>query len=97
MVGGGALTNEHGLLYEQYTDLEEALKEAGFDLQKHKACQEVFDGLHKVGLVTKKYDFYKIFEHLDNNKWKNFISKRLLPDDVFVNLDTKTVFIIEKK
>ena len=97
MVGGGALTNEHGLLYEQYTDLEEALKEAGFDLQAHRACQEVFDGLHKVGLVTKKYDFYKIFDHLNNDQWKKYISKRLLPDDVFVNLNTKTVFIIEKK
>ena len=97
MVGGGALTNEHGLLYETYTDLAEALKEAGFDLQEQATCKEVFDGLHKVGLVTQKYDFYKIFDHLSNNKWKQYISKRLLPDDVFVNLDKKIVFIIEKK
>ena len=97
MVGGGALTNVHGLLYETYTDLEGALSKAGFSLSEEKACKEVFSGLHKVGLVTKKYDFYKVFDHLDSNKWKNYISKRLLPDDVFVNLDKKIVFIIEKK
>ena len=97
MVGGGSLTNEHGLLFEQYTDLQEALKEAGFDMLEHEACQEVFDGLLKVGLVTKKYGFYKVFEHLNDDKWKKYISKRLLPDDVFINTTNKTVYIIEKK
>ena len=97
MVGGGALTNEHGLLYEQYTDLEEAFRKAGFDLHEQETCQEVFDGLHKVGLVTQKYDFYKLFDHLNNNQWKKYVSKRLVPDDVFINIDSKTVYIIEKK
>lgn len=97
MAGGGALTNEHGLLYEEYTDLEEALREAGFDIREYETCKKVFDGLHQVGLVTKKYSFYKTFDHLDDDKWKNYVSKRLLPDDVFVNTNKKIVFIIEKK
>ena len=95
--GGGALPNKHALWYEEYTDLEEALRKAGFDIREYETCKKVFNGLHQVGLVTKKYGFYKTFDHLNNNKWKQYISKRLLPDDVFVNTDKKIVFIIEKK
>ena len=96
-VGGGSLTTEHGLLYEEYTDLKEALRKADFILEQKKAWCEVYDGLHKVGLAVQKHGFYKAFDHLDNNGWNNYVSKRLLPDDAFVNLDTRTVFIIEKK
>ena len=97
MVGGGALTNEHGLLFEEYTDLEEALRKAGFNIREYDACKKIFDGLHQVGFVTKKHGFYKTFKHLDHEKWKKYVSKRLLPDDVFVNTDKRIVFIIEKK
>ena len=97
MVGGGSLTNEHGLLYEEYTDLLEAVIKAGYDTKIQKTCVEVYNGLEKVGLITKKNHFYKTFEHLDKNQWKQYVSKRLFPDDVFINLDKKTVFIIEKK
>ena len=97
MVGGGALTTEHGLLYETYTDLEEALRKAGFDIKEEAACKEVYDKLVKVGLITKKQKFYKCFSHLDHDGWKNYVSKQLLPDDVFINLKNKTIYIIEKK
>lgn len=46
--------------------------------------------------VLKKYGFYKFLETY-GIKWTNIISKRLLPDGVFVNVSKKIIYIIEIK
>ena len=53
MVGGGALTTEHGLLYETYTDLEEALRKAGLINKKYAGVKVLGDGELTVKLTVK--------------------------------------------
>ena len=43
--------------------------------------------------ILHQNEFYKFF----GIKWKNFLSKKIIPDEVLVNNHNMTVYIIEKK
>lgn len=102
--GGGANTNQTGLAFEKETSLNDALIEIGYHIKDN----EVYD-IHDnfIGLSVSKYDFYKKFLEIDyigpdkdkliKVNYKQYNSKRWLPDEAFVNNLNKTVYIIEKK
>lgn len=91
--GGGAQTNINGLRFEQMTSLDAALKGAGFSVVD---CV-VFENGKRVGMSVPKHNFYSKF--LDPNciNYKNYNSKKWLPDECFINEKQKIVFVIEKK
>lgn len=91
--GGGALTNAHGLLFEQTTSLNEALINAGLRLSQ---SGEVYGSLGFVlGYSKSKHKFLQFLEEKGVDLSVN--SDTLLPDDAFINIGNKTVYIIEKK
>lgn len=91
--GGGAQTNANGLQFEQTTSLDSALIDAGFRIVGHR----VYEGNSVVGYSVQKNSLYANF--LENNgvDYTEFNSKKWLPDECFINEETKTVYIIEKK
>lgn len=93
-VGGGNQTNINGLGFEQETTLADALIEVGFLLTPNNL---IYVGKEKIGLLAQKYNLYKEFLEPLGVDWKNILSKRMLPDDCFVNYRNNTVYIIEKK
>ena len=91
--GGGAETNKNGLLFEQVTSLNDALTAAGYHIRNEK---EIFSKNELVGLSLCKNRLYTFLEERGIN-YKDIISKKLLPDDVLLNLRNNTAYIIEKK
>lgn len=91
--GGGARTNEHGLQFEQGTNLNEALEDAGFTIRGH----EVYFRGNFMGLSVNKAKFATVFLRSHNINDREINSKRWEPDEAFVNECNKTVYIIEKK
>lgn len=107
---GGANTNRGGLAFEKETDLSARIErdlanEYRLDLvQIEQAVKKSSDKVYKVvrlsdekliGYITKQFQFYnamKAFYGLDNAN-----HKRWKPDEAFFNLETNTVFIVEKK
>lgn len=90
--GGGANTNYHGLRFEQETDLISALETIGCTVRD----ANVYIGHHHIGVVGSKYKFIRnILEPINIDI--NILSKKLLPDEAFLNLNTNTVYILEKK
>ena len=89
--GGGARTNVNGLHFEQTTSLDTALSNAGYRVVGH----EVYDGRTKIGLSVQKYDFYKYFLIPQGIDYTEYNSKKWLPDECYVNLETnKHIFFI---
>lgn len=93
-VGGGANTNVNGLGFEQETSLEEALLDAGFICGTDNI---VYYKNKQIGKLIPKHSLYKDFLEPNGVNWKNYISKRMLPDDCLVNFNDRTVYVIEKK
>ena len=93
--GGGALTNRNGLLFEQETSLEEALINAGYRINSRNVVQDRNGNC--LGIIAPKHAFYKRILEPENINWQDYISKRLLPDEAFLNFTNNTVYIIEKK
>lgn len=91
--GGGALTNANGLHFEQITSLTDALINEGFRLsQDGRVCNS--KGL-VLGYSKSKRAFIRFLEEKNVDLTVN--SHTLLPDDAFINIINKTVYIIEKK
>lgn len=91
--GGGALTNAHGLHFEQTTSLNDAIVNQGYRLSTDgKVCNS--NGVI-IGYRKSKHDFIRSLE--DNNVDLSVNSDKLLPDDAFINIHNKVVYIIEKK
>lgn len=90
--GGGALTNAHGLNFEQETSLCDALRERGYTVS---ANSEIFYGKEFIGYCLSKHDFIKFLVKQNVNLAVN--SHKLLPDDALINYYNNTVYIIEKK
>lgn len=91
--GGGALTNAHGLYFEQTTSLNEALVTHGYRVTSEgKVCN--LKGV-VMGYSKSKRDFIKFLAY--NKIDLNVNSDTLLPDDAFINTHNKVVYIIEKK
>jgi hypothetical protein len=91
--GGGARTNANGLYFEQTISLDAALIDAGYIIRG----VEVFNENSQIGLSVQKHDFYKYFLELNRIDFTRYNSKKWLPDECFVNLETNMVYIIEKK
>lgn len=90
--GGGANTNYHGLRFEQETDLKSALERIGCVIKD----ANVYIGHHRIGVVGSKHKFIcNILDPIGIDM--GILSKKLLPDEAFFNLDTNTVYILEKK
>ncbi len=93
--GGGAKTNLNGLLFEERTCLIEALKNHE-EIHVNEKKQIILNG-EVIGYYTEKHKFYKDFLKPFGIDYKDILSKKILPDSVFVNTKNKTVYIIEKK
>lgn len=104
--GGGANTNKNGLSFEQKTKLSSLLKSAGYKLEevpniinkrnKHQIYNVNQDGKH-IGVTCSQQAFAKYLSHYHNVNMNDELSKNLQPDDVFVNDNTKVIYVIEKK
>lgn len=90
--GGGSLTNVHGLIFEQTTSLDEALRRSGYDVSD---TGEVYYDDCLIGYSKAKHKFRKYLEI--NGVDLSVNSDVLLPDDAFINIGNKTAYIIEKK
>ena len=99
--GGGAKTNQNGLLFERETDLLSALEKIDYldirDSDLDIRDSDVFYKEEKVALITEKHGFYKSFLSSLGVDARKILSKILLPDGALVNFTSKEVFIIEKK
>lgn len=92
--GGGAQTNRYGLLFEQSTSLNDALKNNGFEIYNN---YEVYYNGHFLGISINQAKFSTIFLKSKGIDYHNYNSKRWDPDEAFINEINKTVYIIEKK
>jgi len=91
--GGGANTNRFGLQFEQDTNLEDSLRNAGYVVKN----QQVYSGSQCVALIASKHALYKELLEPRGVDWQGYISKKLLPDEALYVYASNTVFIIEKK
>ena len=91
--GGGANTNYNGLAFEQETNLEEALEDAGYEVDGNK----VVWGREVIAISAGKNRLYKDFLELNGIDYRDYISKKLLPDEALVNFFNQTVYNNEKK
>jgi hypothetical protein len=89
---GGANTNLTGLAFERRTKLEDALREAGFDVEKFKVSK----GGEIIGDLVGQSRLYKFLEDKDVD-WSKRISSRLKPDEALYSIKAKKLTIIEKK
>lgn len=90
--GGGALTNANGLHFEQTTSLDVALQRKSYDVL---STGEIYYNNTLIGYSKSKRAFIKFLE--ENNIDLSVNSDTLLPDDAFINIRNRTVYIIEKK
>ena len=92
--GGGARTNINGLHFEQNTQLNDALEDAGYIIRDN---YKVYYNNQLVGYSTPKYSLYKDFLKPNGINYKDYNSKRWEPDELFINIHNKTAYVIEKK
>jgi hypothetical protein len=91
-VGGGSKTNFNGLKFEARADLRDAIViHPVYDLRSDK----VYENGKVVAKYYEKHSLYKEFLAPNGVDYKNYLSKKLLPDGAL--LVGKTVYIIEKK
>lgn len=108
---GGANTNFAGLAFEEKTKLSEQVRidlADRYELRAHsfpsgissKSTAECWDVVDLktgklIGIIAEQMQFYNVLDEvyqLKNNNRKNW-----KPDESFFNLETETVFIVEKK
>jgi hypothetical protein len=91
--GIGGANTKTGLRFEGHVDFLTFIKR-----QKNYSVQgnDIFYRKEKVAMSFKKHGFY---EYLDKNgiNYRDYISKKLLPDDVVYVIVNNTVFILEIK
>ena len=91
-VGGGAQTNKNGLEFEARTHLLEALN-------NHPDFTVLDEQVYRQGVVVANYyEKYGLYSKLLTPKgvdYKQYISKKLLPDGALLVGDT--IYIVEKK
>lgn len=91
--GGGAQTNINGLNFERSTSLNNALKIFGYEI----VDDHVYLNNIKIGISAPQNKIYKLFLEPRGINYKDYNSKGWKPDEVFINFNTSTVYIIEKK
>lgn len=90
--GGGAKTNKNGLLFEQTTSLDSALKNMGFEVRNFKVSYK-----HSfIGYSVPQVKIYKEFLEKKGIDYSNYNSKKWRPDECFINERNKTAYIIDK-
>ena len=91
-VGGGSRTNFNGLKFEARADLRDAIAmHPVYDLRSDK----VYENGKVVAKYYEKHSLYNGFLAPNGVDYKNYLSKKLLPDGAL--LVGETVYIIEKK
>mgnify|MGYP001403476132 CR=1 FL=1 len=96
--GGGFKTNLNGLSFEKRTNFITALeKHPEIIIKESIGLKKIYYSNSLQGYYTEKHDFYKYFLQKEGVIWKKVISKKYLPDAVFINKINKTIYIIEKK
>ena len=95
-VGGG--NTKTGLIFEGKTDLADFLKsQTGYKVkEKSKDQYDIFFEDSLVAQIFQKHGLYRYLA-TKNVDWKNFLSKKLLPDDSIYVITNNTIHIIEKK
>ena len=91
-VGGGARTNENGLLFEGRTDLLSALRNHPDFVVQHN---QIFRDGEIVAHYFEKHNLYSDFLKPAGVNYKDILSKKLLPDGAI--LVRRTMYIVEKK
>lgn len=91
--GRGGANTKTGLVFEGRVDFLTFIKK-----QKNYTVKGniIFYKGKEVGMTFRKNGFYKFLEEREVY-YKNFISKKLLPDDVIFVIANNTLFIIEIK
>ena len=92
--GGGSRTNRNGLHFEQTTSLNEALRNAGFEIRDY---YDVYFNGQLIGHSINKAEFSTVFLRANGINDRLINSKRWEPDEAFINESNRTVYIIEKK
>lgn len=92
--GGGAQTNINGLQFERDTSLDDAFVTVGYSVKNY----EIHDSEDLlIGLSVQKHKLYSEFLAKNGINYKDYNSKKWLPDEAFINYTNNTVYIIEKK
>jgi len=93
---GGERTTASGLSFEDKVELTETLMAKGFLLGASFVGKTLHDAGGVRGLLFKKGDLYK-FLRRERVDYGRILSKKLLPDNVFLNYGSRTAYIIEVK
>lgn len=93
---GGAKTNQNGLKFEKDVELANLLKSRGYRLVDNDIGQILYLGEDELGILIKKHGLYR-FLNSKGIDYKEYLSRRLLPDNAFLNFKNKTFYILEVK
>lgn len=90
---GGGKATKTGALFEDRVSLREKLLSVNFAVNECKVSIKN----EEIGFLVSKHAFYSTFLEKEGIDYKEVIARRLLPDEAFVNVRTKTVYIFEIK
>lgn len=93
---GAAITYQNGLKFEREVELADLLESRGYKLVENEIGNAVFLEEDELGILLKKYGLYRFLDSKGID-YKDYISKRLLPDNAFVNFKNNTFYILEVK
>ncbi len=94
--GGRTIT---GLQFENKVDVRtllEGIPNYQVDSRADNAGSDIYYSGKLVARCFKKHDFYQFLSE-KRIDWKNYLSKKLLPDDALLVIVRETLFIIEVK
>ncbi len=97
--GKGGGNTKTGLIFEERIDLISLFKKIkGYTVEStnNNAGAKIFFDNQEIARCFKKYEFYNFLQEFDIN-WKDYLSKRLLPDNGLFVIVRDTLFIIEIK
>jgi len=102
--GIGGANTQTGIMFEQKVDLATYLNN---NIAEYNCIEKKYKKLrsksykiyYKGNLVAQTFQKYSLYAFLEerNIKWKDILSKQLLPDDCVYIIKNNTVFIIEIK
>jgi hypothetical protein len=91
--GIGGANTKTGLIFEGKTDLKNFLsKQKDYKIIDN----EVFYKNKSVAYIFQKNDFYMFLKSREI-VWKNYLTKKLLPDDCLYVINNNVLYVIEKK
>lgn len=90
--GGGSNTNKNGIPFERKVSLEKELIKSGYEIKE----LEIYKNNKLFGYYLSKGKLYKFLKEKGIN-YKDYISKKQIPDSCCINLSNNTIYILEKK